>query len=144
MSAPLLDGRPRLLAFVCNWACYTPAERAEVEQALAGPGDRLVRMPCSGRVSPEMLLAAVQEGFAVLVVGCQAASCHYREGSRLARERLETLHRFLAYLGLEPGRVQLSWRSAGGGRPFRELVAEARAAAQEQRAPKRLVRAVER
>ncbi len=24
----------RVLAFVCNWACYAPAEQAELERAL--------------------------------------------------------------------------------------------------------------
>jgi len=138
-----LSWEPRLLAFVCNWAYYTPSERAELERA-ALEGDRIVRVPCSGRVSPYLLLGAVQEGYdAVLVVGCEASVCHYREGSRLAQERLSALHQFLVYLGLEPGRIHLFWRSPIAGRPFADLLAEARAAARALGPACRLVRSGE-
>ena len=89
------DREPRLLAFICNWAYYTPYEQAEVRRA-ATDGIRIVRVPCSGRVNPQLLLSAVQEGYdAVVLVGCAPEACHYREGSRLAQQRLETLRRFL-------------------------------------------------
>lgn len=139
---PQSTWQPRLLAFVCNWAYYTPSEQAALERALANGSDRLVRVPCSGRISPFLLLNAVQEGFdAILVVGCEREACHYREGSRLAQRRLETLRQFLVYLGMEPGRVQLFWKSAIPSRPFGDLVAEVRAAARELGPATHLVRA---
>jgi len=136
-----MSREPRLLAFVCNWACYTPRERAEAEQALSGQDDRLIWVPCSGRLSPLLLLNAIQEGYdAVVLVGCRPGSCHYREGSGLARRRLETLHEFLVYLGLEPERLQIFWKSPLSDRPFAELVAEVRAAVGRAGPASRLVR----
>ncbi len=130
MSA--VDWEPRLLAFVCNWAYYTPSERAQVDQVAENGRDQVVRVPCSGRVSPFLLLNALQQGFdAILLVGCEAESCHYRDGSRLAQRRLRTLCQFLEYLGVEQGRIHLYWRSPLPDRPFNTLAAEAKAAARD-------------
>lgn len=137
------DREPRLLAFICNWAYYTPYEQAEVRRA-ASDGIRIVRVPCSGRVSPQLLLSALQEGYdAVVLVGCAPEACHYREGSRLAQQRLETLRRFLAYLGLEPERIHLFWKSPLTGPPLADMLGEARTAARKAGAASRLMRVSE-
>ena len=78
---------------------------------------------CSGRVNPQFVLKAFQEGAdGVLVSGCHPGDCHYIEGNYHARRKLTLLKGFLEFMGIEPERFQVSWVSASEGQKFAEVV----------------------
>ena len=80
-------------------------------------------MPCSGRINPLFILAALQNGAdGVLVSGCHPGDCHYLSGNLVARRKFNTIKDLLAYVGIEPNRVQFSWVSASEGGRFSDLV----------------------
>ena len=56
------DGEVRILAFLCNWCSYAGADLAGVSRFQYPPNFRIIRVPCSGRVSPKFILAAFRHG----------------------------------------------------------------------------------
>jgi coenzyme F420-reducing hydrogenase delta subunit len=114
---------PKIVAFLCNWCSYAGADLAGVSRMQYPTNVRVIRVPCSGRVDPLYIMKALQEGAdGVLVSGCHPGDCHYISGNLIARRKFAMLKKFLAYLGIEPERVQFSWVSASEGGRFAALI----------------------
>ncbi len=119
------DWEPKIIAFLCNWCSYAGADLAGVSRYQYPPSIRIVRVPCSGRVSPNMILDALKNGAdGVLVSGCHPGDCHYISGNLYARRRFALLKRFLEFIGIEPDRVNFTWISASEGEQFAKVVTE--------------------
>jgi heterodisulfide reductase subunit C/coenzyme F420-reducing hydrogenase delta subunit len=98
---------PRILAFVCQWAIRSDAEWTKLIPL--GEQVRVVNLPCSGRVDPEMVLLALTKGAdGVLLVGCREGECHYQRGTYLGRGKLALIGQILAQMGISSGRVQFA------------------------------------
>jgi coenzyme F420-reducing hydrogenase delta subunit len=114
---------PRIVAFLCNWCSYAGADLAGTSRVQYPPNIRVIRVMCSGRVNPLFIAKCFAEGAdGVLVSGCHPGDCHYMEGNYIARRRFLILTSILEYIGLEPGRFQMSWVSASEGGKFAEVV----------------------
>ncbi|MCU0723158.1 MAG: hydrogenase iron-sulfur subunit [Planctomycetes bacterium] len=114
---------PKIVAFLCNWCSYAGADLAGVSRFQYPPNVRVIRVPCSGRVNPLYILKALQNGVdGVLVSGCHPGDCHYISGNLVARRKFAILKNLLAFVGIEPERVQFSWVSASEGSRFAALV----------------------
>jgi F420-non-reducing hydrogenase iron-sulfur subunit len=62
--------KPKIIAFCCNWCAYAGADLAGVSRLQYPPSIRVIRVMCSGRVSPDFILKAFQKGAdGVLVSG---------------------------------------------------------------------------
>jgi F420-non-reducing hydrogenase iron-sulfur subunit len=117
--------QPKIVAFLCNWCSYAGADLAGVSRMQYPPSIRVVRVPCSGRINPLFLVAALQNGAdGVLVSGCHPGDCHYLSGNLVARRKFAVVKNLLEYVGIEPGRVQFSWVSASEGGRFAALIAQ--------------------
>jgi coenzyme F420-reducing hydrogenase delta subunit len=117
--------QPRIVAFLCNWCSYAGADLAGVSRIQYPPNVRVVRVPCSGRVNPLFVLKSLQNGFdGVLVSGCHPGDCHYISGNYAARRKFAVLRAALEFLGVEAGRVQFSWVSAGEGEKFARVIGQ--------------------
>ncbi|MEW6515316.1 MAG: hydrogenase iron-sulfur subunit [candidate division FCPU426 bacterium] len=118
----MTDFEPRIVAFVCNWCAYGGADQAG-GQKLAYPANvQLVRVMCSGRVSPRLVLEAFRMGAdGVMVLGCHPGDCHYRNGNLKAEKRFKTFKKVLAQLGIEEARCLRDWVAASEGKKFQEL-----------------------
>lgn len=113
----------RILVFVCNWCSLGGADQAGGLKLPSPSTIRLVRVMCSGRVDPQMVLKAFREGAdGVMILGCHPGDCHYKEGNYFARNRAQLLSRLLAQYGIEPERFRLDWVSAGEGERFAKVV----------------------
>ena len=56
------EWKPTIVSFLCNWCSYGAADLAGVSR-LQYPSDfRVIRLPCSGRVSPKFILSAFRRG----------------------------------------------------------------------------------
>jgi heterodisulfide reductase subunit C/coenzyme F420-reducing hydrogenase delta subunit len=98
---------PRILAFVCQWTIRSDAEWLR----LSGYGDRvrIVNLPCSGRVDPELILGALGQGAdGVLVVGCKEGECHYQRGTYLGRSKIALIETILGQMGIPRARVRFA------------------------------------
>jgi F420-non-reducing hydrogenase iron-sulfur subunit len=60
---------PRIIAFLCNWCTYGAADLAGVSRLSYPPNIRVIRVMCSGTVSPHHILRGFQSGADGILVG---------------------------------------------------------------------------
>lgn len=114
---------PRIVGFLCNWCSYAGADAAGVGRFQYPSNIRVIRVMCSGRVSPHLILKALLKGAdGVLILGCHPGDCHYLVGNMYAERRIVAIRSMLGTVGLEPERVGLDWVSAAEGIRFAEVV----------------------
>lgn len=52
----------KIVSFLCNWCSYGAADLAGVSR-MEYPADiRVIRIPCTGRMSPKFILSSLREG----------------------------------------------------------------------------------
>jgi F420-non-reducing hydrogenase iron-sulfur subunit len=123
---------PNIVAFLCNWCSYAGADLAGTSRMHYLPNIKIIRVMCSGRVNPLFLVNALQQGAdGVLISGCHPGDCHYLEGNYFARRRFMLMRKLLEHVGVDPGRVNMSWVSASEGAKFKEVIDETVAMAKE-------------
>ena len=116
---------PNIVAFLCNWCSYAGADLAGTSRTHYLPNVKIIRVMCSGRVNPLFLVNALQQGAdGVLISGCHPGDCHYLEGNYFARRRFMLMRKLLEHVGVDPGRINMSWVSASEGAKFKDVVDE--------------------
>jgi len=117
------EWEPRILGFLCRWCSYAGADLAGTSRKKYPANIRIIKIPCSGRIDPLLVIRALRLGFdGVLVSGCHPGDCHYQTGNYRARRRMAITKSFLEYLGVEPQRIQASWVSASEGDRFAQVI----------------------
>jgi F420-non-reducing hydrogenase iron-sulfur subunit len=87
------------------------------------PNADIVKVMCSGRIDPELIISAFSMGAdGVMVLGCHIGDCHYTNGNHKTMIRMPIVRRLLADLGIEPERFRHEWVSAAEGEKFSQLV----------------------
>jgi F420-non-reducing hydrogenase iron-sulfur subunit len=116
---------PRIVTFMCNWCSYAGADNAGIAR-LPSPANILpIRVMCSGRVSPEMVLRALRGGAdGVLVLACHLGDCHYVSGNHRTAKRMPLLRALLSYAGIDPERVRLDYVSSAEAPRFTQITHE--------------------
>ena len=113
---------PKIVAFCCNWCAYAGADLAGTSRMQYAPNIRIIRVMCTGRVSPLFVLKALSIGAdGVLVLGCHPGDCHYMQGNYQTMRRIPLLKKMLKQLGVEEERVRLEWVSASEGARFAKV-----------------------
>jgi coenzyme F420-reducing hydrogenase delta subunit len=113
---------PKIIAFFCNWCTYGAADLAGVSRLQYPSNIRIIRVPCSGRISPKFVLSALRNGTdGIWISGCHPGDCHYIEGNYYARRKFALLKNLLEFMGLEAGRIQFSWISSAEATKFAEV-----------------------
>jgi F420-non-reducing hydrogenase iron-sulfur subunit len=116
---------PKILGILCNWCTYTGADLAGTSRMKYAPNLRVVRVMCSGRVDPTLVLKGFREGAdGVLIGGCHPGDCHYQNGNMKTLRRIPLLRRMVEQLGIEPERLRLEWISASEGVRYQQVVNE--------------------
>ena len=116
---------PKILGFFCNWCTYAGADLAGVSRLQYPPNIRVIRVMCSGTVSPHHVLRAFQKGAdGVLIGGCHIGDCHYLRGNYMTIKRITFLQELLKFIGVEPGRLHLEWISAAEGPKLAKTVGD--------------------
>jgi len=115
--------KPRILSFLCNWCSYAGADLAGVSRIKYAPNIRVIRVMCSGRVDPLLIINAFLKKIdGVMVLGCHFGDCHYLNGNYNAEKRIIATRKLLAFTSIEPERLYLDWVSAAEGERFATLV----------------------
>ena len=137
------DWQPKILAILCNWCSYAGADLAGVSRIQYPPNVTPIHVMCSGRVDPTFIIKALADGAdGVLIAGCHPGDCHYLSGNYVARRRFAMLKPLLEFMGIEPGRVQFSWISAGEGERFAQVMTKVTNDVKKLGPAKRLVKGV--
>jgi coenzyme F420-reducing hydrogenase delta subunit len=99
------DSKGPVLAFLCNWAPYRCfMDLCKSGRSLPHPIFP-VKVMCSGRVDPAMILLAFEKGAeGVMVLGCQDKECRYGPGPAQAEKAAVTITQLMHTLGLEAER----------------------------------------
>ncbi len=135
------EWEPKILCFFCNWCTYGAADLAGVSRMEYPPNVEVIRLPCSGRVSPKFILAALREGAdGIWISGCHPGDCHYIEGNFYARRKFLLMKNILEYMGLEPGRIHFSWISSAESTKFVQTANEVVDAVRALGSAKRLIK----
>ena len=121
----MAEKRIKIVAFLCNWCSYGAADLAGVSRMQYSADIRVIRVPCSGRVDPGLILAAFRKGAdGVWVSGCHPGECHYVEGNYYARRKFTFLGNFLEHMGIEKERLHFSWISSAEATKFARVAQE--------------------
>ena len=112
---------PKIVAFFCNWCTYGAADLAGVSRLQYPSNIRVIRVPCSGRISPKFILSAMRQGAdGVWVSGCHPGDCHYIEGNYYARRKFLLFKNLMNHMGIEPKRLHFSWISSAESTKFQK------------------------
>ncbi len=117
------EWEPKIMAYCCNWCSYAGADLAGTSRIQYPTNARILRVNCTGRISPEFILAALNMGAdGVLVSGCHPGDCHYTSGNLKARARWTLMETAIEQAGVDPRRVRLQWASASEAQIFADGV----------------------
>jgi coenzyme F420-reducing hydrogenase delta subunit/predicted transcriptional regulator len=121
----VVEFEPKIIGFLCNWCSYAGADLAGVSRIQYPPNIRIIRVMCSGRVDPVIVLEMFANGAdGVIVMGCHPGDCHYVEGNLYEERKIKMLRKLIALTGLESERLRLEWVSAAEGQRFAGIVTE--------------------
>lgn len=117
------EWRPKILGIVCNWCSYAGSDLAGTSRIQYPSDIRLIRLMCTGRVDPLLIMKAFMDGAdGVIISGCHFGDCHYLEGNYKAAKRMFYLKRVLKSLGFDDRRVRMTFVSASEGAKWAEVV----------------------
>ena len=107
---------PKIIVFACNWCSYAGADLAGVSRLQYPPNVKIVRIMCTGRMEPSVILNTFHQGAdGVLVSGCHPGDCHYVSGNLQARRRFAIFRKLMEFSGLDINRMRFSWIAAAEG-----------------------------
>lgn len=125
MNSPTRDTEPLILAFCCHYCAYAAADLAGSMRLQQPANVRVLRLPCTGKIEVNYLLAAFERGVdGVIVAGCLEGGCHFLEGNLRARRRVARAKQLLGEIGLEPDRVEMFNLSSAEGSRWAQIVTE--------------------
>src|SRR5512136_1370219 len=116
---------PKIIGFLCNWCSYAGADLCGVSRYQYPTNVRPVRVMCSTRISPHLVLDIFKAGAdGVLLGGCHLNDCHYISGNFYTEKRVRLMKTLLEDAGIDPKRLRLEWVSASEGEKFSKVVTE--------------------
>jgi coenzyme F420-reducing hydrogenase delta subunit len=73
---------------------------------------------CAGKINPSMLLKLINNGAdGIIVLGCNPADCHYREGNLFSERRFFLTKKSLDGFGFDSDRLQILWHKPTAVKP---------------------------
>jgi heterodisulfide reductase subunit A len=115
---------PRHLVLACEWSGYSAAEIAGA-QGLAYPAStRIIRLNCTGRLQPGLLLKALEMGAAgVMILGCAPGLCHYEQGNERCAAAFDQASGLAQLLAMDH-RLHLEWIPPDDGARFAQVATD--------------------
>ena len=116
---------PLIAVFSCHYCSYAAADLAGSSRIQYPPNIRVIKVPCTGRVSANHILRALECGAdGVYVAGCLEGTCHFISGNFKAKQRVQHAKNLLSQINMEPERVQMYFMSAAEGARFANVAKE--------------------
>ncbi len=112
---------PLIIGFFCNWCSYAAADLAGTSKIQYPTNIRIIRVMCTGRISPQFVIEAFSKGAdGVLVAGCHPQDCHYKIGFDRATNRVNALRELLHDYGINEKRLRI----VSAGAPESQKIAD--------------------
>jgi len=119
----MTNNEPLILAFCCHYCAYAAADLAGSMRLEYPHNVRVLRLPCTGKIEVNHILAAFEGGVdGVIVAGCLEGGCHFIEGNLRAKRRVQRARQLLEEIGLEPQRLEMFNLSSAQGARFAQIV----------------------
>jgi coenzyme F420-reducing hydrogenase delta subunit/NAD-dependent dihydropyrimidine dehydrogenase PreA subunit len=119
----LSEDEKKLIVFACNWSLFPGMQLSESTTLIKTTYGIIISL-CSGRVTPELVLNALEEGaWGVMVAGCPPEECDH-DGNYKIRRRLILLKSMLKELNINPKRIKLEWFSTGDSAKLSKTIDE--------------------
>lgn len=117
------NGDVKILAFLCwKWG-YGAADMAGTIRAQYPATLRPVRINCSGRVTPSLMMRAIGKGADGIAIGAwYRGECDYEFGNLIAERNVAYAKEILQVVGISPERIQMFHCSAAEGQRFQSEV----------------------
>ncbi len=97
-----------IILFLCNWGPHAAFQTLQDTGSQIAPEVRMIRIPCTGRISKSLLFRAFEMGAdGVALIGCEPGSCRYGAGTDVATQNIDDTRGILDLLGL--GKDRLRW-----------------------------------
>ncbi len=120
-----LEYEPKIIGFLCNWCCYAGADLCGVSRYQYPPYIRNVRVMCSTRIDPYIIISVFKGGAdGIFIGGCHPGDCHYISGNYHTKNKIELTKRLLHEAGFDENRLRLEWVSASEGERFSKVITE--------------------
>ncbi len=114
---------PKIVGFLCNWCSYAGADLAGVSRFQYPASLRIVRLMCSGRLDPFIILEAFKKGIdGIFIGGCHLGDCHYLKGNYHAERKIKLTKKLLEKTDFGSQRLRLEWVAASEGQRFAEII----------------------
>ena len=109
----------KILAFLCwKWG-YGAGDMAGTIRAQYPATFRPVRINCTGRVTPSLMMRAIGKGADGVVLGAwYSGECDYETGNLVAERNVQYVKDILKTTVISPDRVQIFHCSAAEGQKF--------------------------
>jgi heterodisulfide reductase subunit A len=115
------ETKETIIAYVCTWCGYNAADIAGVARYEYPANIRIVRFPCTGRMSFEHMAYPFTKGAkGVMVIGCLPEQCHYIDGNIGAKDRALQAKAVLDLIGIGGNRLEFFNLSSAMGEKFKE------------------------
>ncbi len=96
------------IAFTCFWCSYAAADNTGIFKVQYPASPRIIRLPCSSRVSWRLVKKAFMLGApAVAVTGCRLGDCHYQNANVHTVRRFKAWKKLLEKAGVREDRFIL-------------------------------------
>ncbi len=96
----------KIILFLCNWCPHAAFQTLQDTLAPLPREIRMIRIPCSGRITKSLLFKAFETGAdGVALMGCKPGTCRYGIGTRVAERNVEDTRGILRLLGLGEERL---------------------------------------
>ena len=113
----------KIISFMCwKWG-YGAADMAGTIRAQYPATIRPIRINCTGRVTPSLMMRAIAKGAdGVLVSGWYPGECDYETGNLVAAKNIKYVKEILKTTGISPERIQMIHCTAAEGQRFQNEV----------------------
>jgi heterodisulfide reductase subunit A len=110
-----------IIAYCCSQCGYNAADLAGTAKMRYSPEIKIVRVPCSGRVTiTQMLYPFVKGAKGVMIGACLEGQCHYIDGNLEAKEKVALAKSLLDLMGIGGDKLELFNISSAEGAKFVE------------------------
>jgi heterodisulfide reductase subunit D len=97
-----------IILFLCSWGPHAAYQALQDGGAPIPPEVKMVRIPCTGRISKSLLFKAFEMGAdGVALVGCEPGNCRYGTGTLTAENNVKDTGGILHLLGIGEDRLRL-------------------------------------
>ena len=113
----------KILAFLCwKWG-YGAGDMAGTIRAQYPATLRPIRINCTGRVTPSLMMRALGKGAdGIAIGGWYPGECDFETGNYIANRNVNYVKEILKTTGISPSRVQMFHCSAAEGQKFQDEI----------------------